>query len=141
MVTTFTIPGNPKGKARPRVNTNTHRAYTPESTKQYEQTVKYSYLDAYPAGRRIHNGPCSVEITACFPVPASWNRKKREMALAGLLEPETKPDCDNIAKAVLDALNGLAYKDDSQVTELTVRKCYEKQGCVWVRIKSGEVAL
>lgn len=141
MVTTFIIPGNPKGKARPRVNTNTRRAYTPEGTKQYEQTVQYSYLGAYPAGQRFHSGPCGVEITACFPVPSSWSRKKQEMALAGLLEPEAKPDCDNIAKAVLDALNGLAYKDDSQVTALTVRKCYEKKGCVWVRIKSREAAL
>lgn len=141
MVTAFTIPGDPKGKARPRVNTSTRRAYTPETTKQYEQKVRCSYLSTCPAGNRCHEGPCRVEITACFPVPSSWSRKKQEMALAGLLEPEKKPDCDNIAKAVLDALNGLAYKDDSQVTELTVRKCYEKTACVWVRIKSGEVAL
>ena len=52
-----------------------------------------------------------------------------------------KPDCDNIAKAVLDALNGLAYKDDSQVTELTVRKLYAEEGSVGVRIKSREVVL
>ena len=141
MVTAFMIPGNPKGKARPRVNTNTHRAYTPESTKQYEQAVRYSYIGATPAGKRYHSGPIQVEITACFPVPYSWSKKKQEMALAGLLEPETKPDCDNIAKAVLDALNGLAYKDDSQVTSLSVRKCYEKRGCVWVRISSKEVAV
>lgn len=140
MVTSFTIPGNPKGKARPRVNTNTRRAYTPEKTKQYEKTVQYSYLSAHPAGQRFHIGPCSVEIMACFAVPTSWSRKKQEMALMGLLEPEVKPDCDNIAKAVLDALNGLAYKDDSQVTKLAVKKCYEKEGCVRVRICSGEVA-
>ena len=139
MVTAFTIPGDPKGKARPRVNTSTRRAYTPEDTRQYERTVRYSYINAYPAGERYHTGACQVEITACFPVPESWSRKKKEMALQGILEPETKPDCDNIAKAVLDALNGLAFKDDSQVTKLTVRKCYEKQGCVWVRISSGEV--
>lgn len=139
MVTAFMIPGNPKGKERPRVNTSTHRAYTPESTKHYEQVVRYNYIGATPPGNRYHNGPCEVEVTACFQVPSSWSKKKQDMAMAGLLEPEIKPDCDNIAKAILDALNGLAYKDDSQVTKLTVRKCYEKQGCVWVRISSKEV--
>lgn len=138
MITIFTIPGEPKGKARPRVNTSTHRAYTPEETRQYEQLVRYAYLGAYPAGQRFHSGPCSIEITACFPVPSSWSRKKQEMALIGLLEPQRKPDCDNIAKAVLDALNGLAYQDDSQVTKLKIRKCYEKKACVWVKIRSGE---
>ena len=82
MVTTFTVPGNPKGKARPRVNTSTCRAYTPEGTKQYERMVQYSYLSAYPAAQLYHSGPCSVEITAYFPVPASWSRRKRETALA-----------------------------------------------------------
>ena len=36
--------------------------------------------------------------------------------------PTKKPDADNIAKVVCDALNGLAYKDDAQVIDLTVHK-------------------
>lgn len=139
MITCFLIPGEPKGKARPRVNTTTRRAYTPEDTKQYERTVQYSYLNAYPAGQRFHIGPCNVTITACFPVPVSWPRWKKYKALSGEIAPEKKPDADNIAKAVLDALNGIAYKDDSQVVKLTVDKRYAEKGHVAVRIESKGV--
>lgn len=139
MATCFLIPGEPKGKARPRVNTTTHRAYTPEDTKQYERTVQYSYLNAYPSCGRFHKGPCRVQICAYFAVPASWPRWRKQKALSGELLPEKKPDCDNIAKAVLDALNGIAYKDDSQVTALIVTKRYAERGHVTVRIDSGEV--
>lgn len=138
MTTCFLIPGEPRGKARPRVNTTTHRAYTPEDTKQYERTVQYSYLSAYPSCGRFHNGPCSVQICAYFAIPKTWPRWKRQRAMSGQLLPEKKPDCDNIAKAVLDALNGIAYKDDSQVTALVVTKRYAEQGHVTVRIDSGE---
>lgn len=139
MVTCFLIPGEPKGKARPRVNTFTHRAYTPEDTKQYERTVQYSYLNAYPSGQRFHIGPCTVMITAFYFPPVSWPRWKRQKALSGEIMPEKKPDCDNIAKAVLDALNGIAYKDDSQVVKLIVDKRYAEQGHVTVRIESSGV--
>ena len=44
--------------------------------------------------------------------------------LNGELRPTKKPDCDNIAKVILDALNGIAYHDDSQVVELVVHKHY-----------------
>lgn len=140
MITCFSIPGEPKGKARPKVNTLTHRAYTPEGTRQYEQTVRLSYLSAYPACGRFHSGPCSVKICAYHSVPPSWSRRKKEKALSGELQPEKKPDCDNIAKAVLDALNGLAYRDDSQVTALEITKRYADRGYVTVSIKSGEAA-
>lgn len=137
MITCFLIPGKPRGKARPRVNTKTKRAYTPEETKQYERTVQYSYLSAHPVpGERYHSGKCKVEIEAVFSVPTSWRSGRQRKALAGEIVPEGKPDCDNIAKAVLDALNGLAYKDDSQVTDLIVRKRYGARAHVTVRIES-----
>ena len=139
MITCFFIPGEPKGKARPRVNTTTHRAYTPEDTKQYERTVQYRYLNAYPSGQRFHTGPCTVMITAFYTVPVSWPRWKRQKALTEEIMPEKKPDADNIAKAVLDALNGIAYKDDSQVVKLTVDKRYAEKGHVTVRIESKGV--
>ena len=62
------------------------------------------------------NGPVSVTIYVFRQLP-----KSRPKGL--VLEPDTyKPDVDNISKNVLDALNGLAWKDDSQVVELTVKK-------------------
>lgn len=48
--------------------------------------------------------------------------------------PTIKPDTDNIAKSILDSLNGIAYKDDKQVTRLTVEKRYDEQPSVSVWI-------
>lgn len=139
MITCFMVNGPPKGKARPRVNTNTHMAYTPDATKRYEMDVRYSYINAYPAANdRIHTGPCTVQIVAYFQIPKSWPRYKRIAAMSGQIQPECKPDCDNIAKAILDALNGIAYKDDSQIVNLVVLKRYAERGHVTVRIESDD---
>ena len=45
-----------------------------------------------------------------------------------------KPDADNLAKFVLDALNGVYYKDDSQIYELIVRKQYGDLDSVYVQL-------
>lgn len=136
MVTCFMVPGKPIGKARPRVNTYTHRAYTPTATKAYETAVRSSYMNAAPPGERLHVGPVRVQIMAYYPIPKSWNKAKKQAAVAGEIRPEVKPDLDNCAKAVLDALNGLAYEDDSSVTDLTIHKRYAEIGHVIVRIES-----
>lgn len=138
MVTCFLIPGRPVGKARPRMNTQTGAAYTPQSTKDYERRVKYAYINAYPAvSDRLHQGAVAVEITAYFPIPASWAKYKKRAALAGKMQPETKPDWDNIGKIITDALNGLAYRDDAQVVTAIVSKRYAEIAHVVVRLESG----
>nr|DAI75729.1 MAG TPA: Endodeoxyribonuclease RusA [Caudoviricetes sp.] len=137
MTTCFLIPGKPRGKERPRFNSATKTTYTPPATVAYERTVKYSYLSSTQAGERMHSGPVRVEIDAVFTVPTAWRVSKKKRALAGAVAPENKPDCDNIAKAILDALNGIAYKDDSQVAYLVVRKRFGEKPFCTVRIESG----
>lgn len=88
----------------------------------------------------MHPAAVRVEIDAVFPIPKTWSKGKKAQASVGKIVPDTKPDTDNIAKAVLDALNGVAYKDDSQVTELSVRKRYGEIGHVAVRIEDLEVS-
>ena len=68
-----------------------------------------------------------MKPTPCFPIPKSVSKKKREEMNRGLLMHTKKPDCDNIAKSILDALNGLAYYDDSQICELSVYKMYSDE--------------
>ena len=53
----------------------------------------------------------------------------------GMIKPTKKPDCDNIAKIVLDSLNGIAFMDDKQVVNLVVTKNYDSIPCVEVDIK------
>ena len=87
-------------------------------------------------GRDYGERQLQVEITANFQIPKSKPKNKRVEMLAGQVRPTKKPDCDNIAKTILDALNGIAYHDDSQIVTLVVEKWYTPdEPCVIVTIK------
>lgn len=120
----FTIPGSPKGKGRPRVTKAGH-TYTPKDTAVYENLVKVSFREVYPnwipLSTRVH-----AFIKAYYPIPKSFTKTNKELAIRGALSPTKKPDADNIAKSILDSLNGLAYTDDSQVVLLVVDKSYSE---------------
>ena len=105
----FTVPGIPEGKGRPRVTRN--GTYTPSKTREYEKKVRLCWAE---------QSPLQAEITAFFPLPRSLSRKKR--SAMDRTKHTKKPDADNLAKAILDALNGFAYKDDSMVSVLSVKK-------------------
>ncbi len=113
------------GKARPRMNTYTGRAYTPTKTKNYEYLTKQIFVFKYPDFEPLENR-VSVKITAYFEIPKSISKKKEEAMLQGIISPTKKPDIDNIVKIILDSLNKFAYKDDSQITQLKVDKKYAK---------------
>jgi len=68
-------------------------------------------------------GPVEVVVNAHMLVPKSWSLKKRLAAIAGQIKPVTKPDLDNIVKA-LDGMNGIVVVDDSQIVKLTATKQY-----------------
>jgi Holliday junction resolvase RusA-like endonuclease len=76
------------------------------------------------AGAPMLEGPVRCVLSIDCQVPESWSGKKRQAALTGSLMPTTKPDTDNVVKAVFDGCNGVAFKDDVQVVELYVRKRY-----------------
>lgn len=129
----FEILGQPIAKQRPRV-TRSGIAYTPSKTVNYETLVKYTYQSLYPK-RELILGRIEANITAVFPVPKSYSKKKTEELLNGHNNYDKKPDCDNLAKIILDSLNGIAYKDDSQVTSLHINKEYGTQPKVIVCLK------
>lgn len=75
-----------------------------------------------------------IQITAYFEPLKSWPKKTRLNALTGVLRPAGKPDIDNVAKAVLDALNGVAYEDDKQVVILHCEKKYAETAQLQVTV-------
>ena len=128
----FIIPGEPHGKARPKFNTKTGRTYTPSKTINYENLVKMQYQTL--VGDKYTENPVEAIITCYYGIPKSMTKGKRGKALKGELRPTKKPDLDNIAKSVLDSLNGLAYKDDSQVVKLQIEKYYGEKPLVKVEL-------
>ena len=121
----LTIEGEPVGKGRPRVTTRGKFAhvYTPEKTKNYERLVTNTFLDKYTYEDQLH-GPIEANIESYFSIPKSTSKKTRRLMLSNQIFHTKKPDIDNIAKSVLDSLNGLAYEDDSQIVKLTGIKLY-----------------
>lgn len=134
----FIVPGEPQGKGRPRFAKSGH-AYTPERTRGYEAAVQYYYQAQCHAAPYAKGVPLTATITAIYGVPKSDSVKKRQAKLCGILQPCGKPDADNIAKAILDALNGIAYHDDAQITSLHVNKRYGIAPCVKVWIGKEDV--
>ena len=121
------IPGLPIGQGRPKFSTiNGHpKAYDPEKSRNYKAYVRMLATQAMKdSGFTMIEGPCCLSIYAYFEVPKSKSKKFREAALNGLEYPTKKPDIDNIIKAIQDALNGLAYKDDALIVRLGVTKLY-----------------
>ena len=125
----FEVPGSPIGQGRPKFSTiNGHaKAYDPEKSRNYKAYVRMLATQAMQeTGFERIDGPCNLVIQAYFEVPKSKSKKFREAALSGLEYPTKKPDIDNIIKAIQDALNGLAYKDDALIVKLGVVKLYSE---------------
>ena len=137
----FEVPGSPIGQGRPKFSTiNGHAvAYDPEKSRNYKAYVKLLATQAMKEqGFTMIDGPCCLDILACFEVPKSKSKKFKERALLGLERPTKKPDLSNIVKGIEDALNGLAYKDDSSIVFLSVAKCYSEVPRVEVILREIE---
>lgn len=153
----FFVYGSPKGKQRtiPVLNKKTGkiRNITPPETVKYEEAVKNSYiiacndlkLESKSSGEPIKEKyqwmdkePIAIKIVAQFGIPSSYSKKTRGEIESGIKFPTKTPDADNIAKIVCDGLNDVAYKDDSQIIDMDVKKRYvkgeQKEG-VWVTLK------
>lgn len=130
----FTIPGNPVGKGRPRATTinGMARMYTPKKTASYETLVVMAYTQA--GGVKLE-GMLQMNIAATFEMPLFWSMKKRKEHDG---KPcGKKPDGDNILKIVADALNGVAYHDDASIVYASVSKRWGQDGSVTVALLSA----
>lgn len=128
----FAVDGEPKGKGRPRFTKNGH-AYTDDKTKQYESLVGLSYRNMSEGYK--FTSPVRVTIKAFHKLPKGKSKKAVEDMLNGRILPTKKPDADNVAKIVLDGLNGIAWDDDAQVVDLMVTKAYSEHPYVAVIIE------
>ena len=137
---TFTVPGDPVGKGRPRATTigGHARMYTPAKTAAYEELVAV-YASAAMKKAPLLEHPVRLHLGIYCKVPGTWSKKRRADALAGIERPAKKPDIDNIIKAVADGMNGVVWVDDSQIVALSCSKWYALEPCVYVSVTSPEM--
>lgn len=139
----FNYKGEPVGKGRPKVTTRYGaHAYTPKKTKDFEDAIRFEFMaqnceqmPVYPKGT-----PIKIVMEFGFEVPKSYSKKKRTMCMSGQIMHTKRPDADNVAKAVCDALNGYAFEDDSQIVCMMLAKTYSEEPHVKVCIMPMESA-
>ena len=121
----FTIDSPPVPKGRPRYSAKAGfvRTYTPKKTSDYETIVRETAQQAMGPNEPLET-PVAVYLYIRLPIPKSYPKKRVAACLNGSERPTKKPDIDNLAKSVLDGLNGTVYKDDGQIVSLHVTKVY-----------------
>lgn len=132
----FQVPGDAQAQMRPRATTinGSVRMYDHKKSKDYKsyiQDIAKQYMPTEPI-----DGPLEMRVTIYRKLLKSFSKVKRQQALDGILLPVSKPDVDNLAKTFMDALNGMAYKDDSQIVTLIAEKRYAEEAYVFIEIQT-----
>ena len=123
------VKGEPVPQGRPRfasVKGKFIHAYDPRESVNYKNLIKWhirQFQTKYPNVPLLKEN-IFFELKVFRPIPASFSKKKRELIAQNKLFPNTKPDTDNYVKIVLDASNGMLFKDDSAVIGILARKYY-----------------
>lgn len=145
---TFFVSGPPRGKGRARAVSfrpkgslvSRARMFADHKTVTYEAEISMAFRAEYPEWEVPPVQPVELVVEAGFAVPASASRKKKLAMLEDAIYPLMKPDLKNILASVEDALNGLAWHDDSEIVLEDVRKYYSSKPGVRVWIKFMEVS-
>jgi Holliday junction resolvase RusA-like endonuclease len=133
---TFKVDADPVGKQRARYakRGNFVQTYTPDKTRNYEALIKEAATEAM-GNSEILETPVNLYLYIRAPIPKSLPKKRLEACLNGLEKPIKKPDASNVLKSIEDAMNGVVYKDDSQIVNIHVAKVYSSVAGVDVCVK------
>ena len=135
----FYVMGTPVAMPRPRVvrtPSGKTRTYNSSKSTTYKQMIKIHAKNAMnKAHKSMTERPLKMELTFFFKPPKSYTKKKLRAVETGELRYTKLPDADNLAKTVMDALNKLLYKDDSQIVELSVKKEYGIEDGLAVKVE------
>ena len=139
----FIVEGRVQPKQRPKVYRNKYtgkpHGVTPEKTRAYEEQVRTAYVEACEGEKVFFEGAIKMIVNIYVEVPKSTRKLSREAMLLGFIRPTVKNgDVDNLFKAITDALNGVAYDDDSQIVDAQIRKFYGKQARAEITIREVE---
>lgn len=144
----FFVSGPPRGKGRARAvsfrpkgsQVPRARMFADHKTVTYEAEISMAFRTKYPDWVAPDPRPVELIVEAGFAIPASASRKKKLEMMEDKVFPLSKPDLKNILASVEDALNGLAWHDDSEIVTEDVRKYYSTSPGVRVWVKFMEVS-
>lgn len=131
-----------EGKPVPAVRMTQRSKYADPAAKRYLTYKKLVAAAAISAMNRKAlekiDGTVSVRIDIFYEVPKSYTKKRKTDIYESdyQIRPEVRGDIDNVAKSILDGMNGICFKDDIQVVELIVNKRFDDAAGVSVIVKS-----
>lgn len=128
------VPGVPIPQSRPRF-TKTGHVYEDIKCREYKAEVGF-IAKKMMGSCEPFSGQVEVCLTFYLPIPKSWSLKQKEDAMTGKRGHTKKPDWDNLAKAVTDAMNGIVYHDDAQIVRASVFKQYGDDPRVEICVES-----
>ena len=134
MKLTFTVPGNPRPQQRHRTvrNKSTGASFQYDPSKQDKDNFLAKIMAMRP--ETPIEGPIRLEVTFGFQRPKSHFTKKG-IRLTAPFYVEKRPDIDNLVKLVTDAMNGVFFRDDSQIVVLLAVKMYSDQPNVHIYLE------
>ena len=116
--------------------TRTGQKYLDASVIRYRKAIRNMAI-AQMRNQKAEKieGAVNMNIIYAFRRPKSLSKKERNEIDGGKNIPKTtKPDIDNLTKAILDALNGIVWKDDAQVTQINIQKVWSAKDQIEVEI-------
>lgn len=119
--------GLPVGQGRPRafkLPSGQIRMYDPATSRDWKRTVLAQVLERKPPSPA--EGPLTMDLV--------FELRRPKSAPKRVQHPTTRPDLDNLLKAIKDALRGVVYRDDSQIVALTATKKYGQAPGVAIRV-------
>ena len=135
----FTVFGEPVAQGRPRFSTagGFVRAVDPAKSRDFKHYIRLAAAQHSP--ERPLEGPLHLSVRVYRSTPKSFSKKRASEAEIGKIRPTQKPDGSNYLKLVEDALNGLIWRDDSQIVEAHVSKWYSSRPRIEIKIQELEV--
>jgi Holliday junction resolvase RusA-like endonuclease len=112
--------------------------FTPKATANFESAVKL-YARQAMASNEIFDEPLDVTVNFVYALPKNATKHAKEEVKKGIYYVKTtKPDIDNLVKAVLDGMNGVVYRDDALVWCLTAMKTYHETDEIRITVSSSK---
>jgi Holliday junction resolvase RusA-like endonuclease len=132
----ITVPGEPvPWKAAKIVRRGKFaQGVSPDAMKDAQADVRFQAMRAME-GRELLQGQVTLYVGVYRTKGMPKSKVKRAQAEAGTLRPTTRPDLDNMVKLVSDSLNGIVYRDDSQIVGLTAAKMWSETPRVEIQVQ------
>lgn len=140
----LTVPGKAKGQQRPRFSRKTGRAYEPKESAEAKQTLRALVVQEVQRSGWIiahQDMPVELIVRSYREIPSSKTSWFKKAAAAELIAPLTKPDCDNVTKMLMDAMNGIVYHDDKQIFKMSYEAFYSETPRVEIEVNGYFVNL